>query len=282
MWASHKATPFHLFSSTYSFMTFPLPFFTTVLSWTELGCHTFSMPTIYALQRGLNNLNQYCLENFIEVNVSKSKVQVFHRGHLPTCAFELNGRPIERVNDFVYLGFNFSTQLSFTKHAQNITSKARSKCGLLFARLPISNLPLNLVIDLFSIFILPIFLYGLPLWFENCSTASLQSIDATLTKYLKRYLLVPAHSNNATIHFLTSTLPLSKNLRRAAPNAIRSLTFPSILHGHRLSFFPNSSQELNDTDDRLEILERSPSTFWLSRIPFSIPLYPQARKRLFR
>ena len=214
--------------------------------------------------------------------MSKTKVQIFYRGRLPSCSFDLNGRPLEIVKNFIYLGFGFSTQLSFTQHVQTINSRARAKCGLLFAKLPIINLPLNLVIDLFSVFIMPIYLYGLPLWFENCSTASLQSIDATLTKYLKRYLLVPAHSNNATIHFLTSTLPLSKNLRRAAPNAIRSLTFPSILHGHRLSFFPSSSQGLNDMDDRLEILERIPSTFWLSRLPFSIPLYPQSRKRLFR
>ena len=43
------------------------------------------------LQRGLNDLENYCAENYIEVNTSKSKVQVFHRGRLPPCAFNLSG-----------------------------------------------------------------------------------------------------------------------------------------------------------------------------------------------
>jgi len=161
------------------------------------------------LQRGLDNLNRYCHEHFIEVNVSKTKVQIFYRGRLPSCSFDLNGRPLEIVKNFIYLGFGFSTQLSFTQHVQTINSRARAKCGLLFAKLPIINLPLNLVIDLFSVFIMPIYLYGLPLWFENCATSSFQAINSTFTKYLKRYLLVPTHSNNASVHFLTSTLPLS-------------------------------------------------------------------------
>ena len=196
----------------------------------------------------------------------KRRCKFFYHGRLPSCSFDFNGRPVEIVKNFVYLGFGFSTQLSFTQHVQTINSRARAKCGLLFAKLPIINLPLNLVIDLFSVFIMPIYLYGLPLWFENCATSSFQAINSTFTKYLKRYLLVPTHSNNASVHFLTSTLHLSKSLKRAAPNDIRSLSFPSILHGHRLSFFPQSSPDLNDKEDRLEILESIPSTFWLSRI----------------
>ena len=201
---------------------------------------------------------------------------------LRTCTFNMDCRSIEIVKDFVYLGFTFSTQLSFLKHVQNIDSKARAKCGLLFARLPIMNLPMNIVIDLFSIFIFPTYLYGLPLWLYNCSNTSLQMINSTFSKFLKRYFLVPPHSNNASIHFLSSTLPLSKSLRKAAPNAIRSLSFPSIMHGHRLTFFPPSAPGPNDLEDHLEILERIPSTFWLSRMPLSIPVYPKSRKRLIR
>jgi len=220
---------------------------------------------------------------FIQVNVSKTKVQVFHRGPLPACAFNLDGRTLEIVNDFIYLGFNFSTQLSFSLHVQNINSKARAKCGLLFTKLPMMNLPLNLVIDLFSTFILPIYLYGLPLWLSNCSASSLQMVNATYTKFLKRYLCVPPHSNNASIHFLTSTSSLSKSLKRAAPNAIRSLSFPEILHGHRLSFFPQTTGlEQDQQQDHLENIEQIPSTFWLSRNISSIPLHPKFRKRMLR
>ena len=232
------------------------------------------------LQRGLNDLLEYCNANFIEINVTKTKVQVFHRGRLPACSFILNDRPIEIVNNFVYLGFDFSTQLSFSQHVKSINSKARAKCGLLFARLPLMDLPLPLVLDLFSIFILPTYTYGLSLWLSNCSAASLQMINATFTKFLKRYLMVPSHSNNATIHFLTSTIPLSKHLQRAAPGTISSLKFPPILHGIRLSFFPDPSQEIGN--EHWEQLQNIPSSFWLSRTLTSIPIYARSRRRLFR
>jgi len=234
------------------------------------------------LQRGLNSLSEYCARNYIEVNISKTKVQVFHRGRLPACSFHLDGKALERVNDFVYLGFNFSTQLSFSQHVRMINSKARAKCGLLFTKLPIMDLPLHLVIDLFSIFILPVYLYGLPLWLSNCSSSSIQMLDATFTKFLKRYLGVPPHSNNACIHFLTSTIPLSDNLKRAAPNAIRALSFPPSLHGHQLSFFPQSSQGLDQVEGQLKIIEKIPTTFWLSRTITSIPQHRQSRRRVLR
>jgi len=235
------------------------------------------------LQRGLNYLIQYCETNFIQINTTKTKVQIFHRGRLPACNFSLDGQSIEIVNNFVYLGFNFSTQLSFSQHAKTINAKARAKCGLLFTRLPIMELPLALVLDLFSSCILPVYTYGVSLWLNNCPTSSLQMIDATFTKFLKRYFMVPSHSNNATIHFLASTTPLSKQLQQAAPRAIRSLSFPSILHGHRLSFFPDPGSEMDHERNRLDILEAIPTAFWLSRmLPSNIPAHPNPRKRLMR
>ena len=233
------------------------------------------------LQLGLDCLSQYCKENYIEVNVTKTKVQVFHRGRLPACTFELDGRTLELVNDFTYLGFGFSTQLSFSKHVNTINTKARAKCGLLFARLPILELPLSIVLKLFSIFILPIYHYGLPLWLSNCSSSSIQAVNATYTKFLKRYLLLPSHSNNASVHFLTSTTPLSMNLKRAAPNIIGSLSFPSILHGHQLSFFPQP-EEGNQSISVIDIVKDIPTPFWLSRMPWTIPYNSKQRKKLLR
>ena len=234
------------------------------------------------LQRALNDLKIYCESNFIEINTSKTKIQVFHRGRLPACSFALDEQPIEIVNNFTYLGFNFSTQLSFTQHAKNIDSKARAKCGLLFTKLPLLDLPLNLVVELFSIFIMPIYMYGLPLWISNCSSSSLQMINATFTKFLKRYLLIPTHSNNACTYFLTSTIPLSTHLKRIAPNAIGSLSFPPILHGIRLSFLPEPSQSINASEDFEEILQAIPSQFWLSKMTSTIPMNRRNRRHLLR
>ena len=144
------------------------------------------------------------------------------------------------------------------------------------------HLPLNIVLDLFSTFVLPIYHYGLPLWLSNCSASSLQSIDATLTKFLKRYFMVPLHSNNASIHFLSSTIPLSKTLKMAAPNASSSLTFPETLHGYRLSFLQSPCREMDHAQYLSEIREKIPPAFWLSRTLARIPVCPKYRRKLIR
>jgi len=166
-------------------------------------------------------------------------------GRLPSCEFSLNGQTLEIVNDFCYLGVNFSVQLSFSQHGRMINSKARSKCGLLFSRLPLADLPIDIVLELFDIFIIPTFTYSLSLWTSKCATSVFDSIDATYSKFLKRYLQVPAHSSNKIVHFLTSTIPLSKRLRQLAPHNIGALSFPPEMNGHRLTFLKgdNSAEE---------------------------------------
>ena len=93
---------------------------------------------------------------------------------------------------------------------------------------------------------------------------------------------IPPHSNNSCIHFLTSTTPLSKRLKKMAPSAIGALSFPPILHGIRLSFLPGPNQELDHGDDLSQVIESIPPPFWLSRIPLSIPIYRKSRRRLMR
>ena len=228
-------------------------------------------------KQGLDSLLQYCSANGIEINISKTKIQVFHCGHLPHHEFSLNGREIEIVNNFSYLGFTFSVQLSFSEHARIVNAKARSKCGLLFTRHPLQQLPLNIVLELFDVFVLPVYSYGLPLWLTNCANSSLLSINATLTKFLKRYLQIPSFSNNAIVHFITSTIPLSEKLKNLAPNIIGSLSFPSSLHGHKLSFLSGSSPAT-----RRPPWEDIPSAFWLSRTFYALPVSQKARRRLCR
>jgi len=232
------------------------------------------------LQLGLTCLKKYCATNFIDINTTKTKVQVFHRGRLPVCDFALDGAPIEQVSEFCYLGFTFSVQLSFSQHAKIINSKARAKCGLLYSQLPLQHLTIELVQELFDVFILPIYRYGLPLWISNCSNSSLQSINATYTKFLKRYLQVPTHSNNSSVHFLTSSIPLSSKLKIIAPTTTGGLSFPEMLHGTKLSFLTDSLEP--PPHHPIPAFQDIPSSLWLSKTFKSIPTNPKSRKRLAR
>ena len=166
---------------------------------------------------------------------------IFQKGRYPNCTFYLNGSTLERVNEFRYLGFTFTPRLSFSKHANYISARAKSRIALLFSKLPLKYLPLPVVIAVFDTFILPMFLYGLPLWLHSCCQASRNSINAVFTRYLKRYLGIPMFSNNSIVHHITDTVPLINKLEHQAPTLLSSFTFPNCLSGLQLSFTPKLS-----------------------------------------
>jgi len=213
----------------------------------------------------------------IQINTEKSKCLIFHRGRLPKCSFTLNGRSLEIVNSYSYLGFTFSTLLSFTEHVRGLVEKANSRCGILRSRLPLNRLPLHLVLSIFSCYTLPIFRYGLPLWLSSISNSIQQSVNAVFTKFLKTYLGVPFSSNNAITHFVTNTGPLMQTLREIAPNSLNVFLFPEVLHGHCLSFIEN-----NNPPAPYDHLREIPTFFWRSKIFSSLPVDPRVRKSLCR
>jgi len=149
------------------------------------------------LQKMIDALKTYCDDNRLTVNISKTKCMIFHRGRCPKTSFQYNGQELEIVKSFTYLGFIFTVQLSFTKHLEAQIVKARSRVGQLFVRLPLMDLPLDLVLKTFAVYVIPIFLYGLPMWLNACSKSAICSMDAIFTKYLKRYVHLPPWANNA-------------------------------------------------------------------------------------
>ena len=71
-----------------------------------------------SLQKNLNTLHKYCKINRLFVNVKKTKIMRFCKGGgLRKKPIIYYGKePIEFVNEFVYLGIKFQTNLKPTKH----------------------------------------------------------------------------------------------------------------------------------------------------------------------
>ena len=116
------------------------------------------------------------------------------------------------------------------------------------------------------------------MWSSNCSASSLLAIDATFTKYLKRYLQVPQHSNNNIVYFLTSTNSLSSKLKTMSPQVTGALNFPEELHGHQLTFLSSPP----DNNPSVIDISGIPSWFWMSRIFKNLPTGSKARRNLCR
>jgi len=168
--------------------------------------------------------------------------------------------------------------LSFSRHLMNVISKARGRIGLLYAKLPLQDLPLQLVKQVFDVFITPIFHYGLAMWISKCSHGAHQSLNAVWNKYLKRYLGIPPYVNNAIVYHITSTQPLTNTLKSIAPHKLGGLTFPQSFSGMSLSFIVNQDRQ-SQIFDPLSLI---PSAFWLSKIVTVIPNTKYCRQRLMR
>ena len=228
------------------------------------------------LQTLIDALGRYASDNFLTINVSKTKCLVFHRGRLPSCSFHLAGSSLDIVNSFRYLGLTFTVQLSFSAHLTALISKANSRVGLLFRQLPLTSLPLRTVLQVFDCFILSMFRYGLHLWFSSVSKSALDSLNSLFTKFLKRYLLLPKFTSNAIIHFLTNTTPLSHRLLSIIHTNPLKAGFPPSLQNMQLSFL-NSLPPLPDSYQSFALV---PSSFWCTRTIFHIPSNPSFRKSL--
>jgi hypothetical protein len=223
------------------------------------------------LQIALDSLYQYCVANKLTINIRKSKFLVFHKGRLPTANVHINGDILERVNEFQFLGLYFTSQLTFSNHLLFCAKKANARVGFLFNRLPLKDLPLNLIIQLFNVFILPIFLYGSHIWLTKFSVSAGRAANAVFTKFLKRYLCIPVFSLNSLTHFFTLSRPLLHSVQYFAFTHAFKAGFPPSLSNVQLTFV----RSLVDPPPFSPIPD-IPTVFWLSNLPLS----PSLRRSL--
>ena len=102
------------------------------------------------LQIALNNLEKYCDKNNLTVNITKSKLVIFHKGRLPKCEIYYKQTALERVNEFTYLGITLSSQLTYSSHLQSVITKADTRIGLLYSKLELQNMPIEVVMYVFA------------------------------------------------------------------------------------------------------------------------------------
>ena len=93
------------------------------------------------------------------------------------------------MSKFKYLGFIFTCQLSFSEHLESKNIQANIKLGQIYNKMKsFNNISLDMALDLYNCYILPTYLYGLPIWIRKCSKKSMDKMNSNFTKFLKRYL----------------------------------------------------------------------------------------------
>jgi ribonucleases P/MRP protein subunit RPP40 len=84
------------------------------------------------LQTALNCVLEWCEQNRMTLNVSKCKVMTVASTRSPILIdYNVLGVPLERVNEYKYLGVTISKDLKWTSHTSNIVSSANAKLGFI-------------------------------------------------------------------------------------------------------------------------------------------------------
>ena len=175
------------------------------------------------LQKCLNKVHDFASDKNLTINIKKSKCVVFNQtGRLEKYIFTVNGRPLETVDSFCYLGFNVKCS-GIVKHAMNVLNdKAKKALRPLMNAIVRFKIPAKTSIRLFHTYISPILLYNVENWsilsdkkiqnfnatslYENISTSK---IDLVHRKLLKFILGVTKSCPNLAIYGETGETPLS-------------------------------------------------------------------------
>ena len=118
------------------------------------------------LKEMLNLVNTYCCANKLTINCKKTKCLIFNKtGRLLRTKFSLNGKELENVRTYKYLGFIFTPSGEIRTGLEDLRDRAlkafyslKNKLGNAFYR----NIPTSL--SLFDSLIKPILLYASDFW----------------------------------------------------------------------------------------------------------------------
>ena len=159
------------------------------------------------LQDAFIQLEKYCSDNGMSVNIKKTKIVKYRKGGrlASTDVIFYKNVPLEFVDKFEYLGIWLSTRLSPKHHLEHRRKKAISVIGRLQAQTMFRNMNFTSASRLYSSIAIPAGFYGLEV-FVDCLTQ--QNIDDHLKKisgfFFKKWLGISNHSN--TTKTLTNLL----------------------------------------------------------------------------
>lgn len=156
----------------------------------------------------ISRISNWLLANKLSLNIIKTKFMIFHKGNksLPnTENFKINGKAIERVKSFIFLGLTIDDKLTWKNHINKVCNKISKVNGILnkFKNF----LPKDILLSIYNSLILPHLNYCLLTWGFG--------IVNRIQKIQKRAVRYISHSE-----YRAHTAPLF--------NSLRLLTFDDI------------------------------------------------------
>ncbi|KAJ8706107.1 hypothetical protein PYW07_010884 [Mythimna separata] len=206
-----------------------------------LASSTHAIEASAALQRCLNDINQWFDKWRIKANVNKS-VQVTFTLRRETCPpVYLGGRQLPHSESVKYLGMHLDRRLTWQKHIESKRCEINLKYkGLYWLLGRNSKLSLDNKLLVYKCAIKPVWTYGIQLWGATCDSNK-NKIQRTQNYILKQICNAPWFIRNSEVHKYTNMPTVKEEIGACAgkyktrlekhPNQLAvQLTLPDCVH----------------------------------------------------
>ena len=118
---------------------------------------------ICAIQQSIDRIYKYCSDNYLGINIGKTKIMKFRKGgHLAKSdVITCHSNPIEFVSKCTCLGVVFQTKCKLTGRFDHIRNKGIAACAKVAARMSLSKMSPAILARLLLAVVLPSATYGL-------------------------------------------------------------------------------------------------------------------------
>lgn len=168
------------------------------------------------LQKDLDNLDLWCRDNLLQINVSKTKCMVFnpkknkksHQLAYETCKLSINNRKLDFVNEYKYLGIWVDSDLTFAKHVKSIISNISFRLKKLSR---IRNcITKKTALLLYKSMIIPLYDYGDVFFNYSCKKDLVKRLQSLQNYAIRTINKMPSRTNTSLDEKELGLLPLEK------------------------------------------------------------------------
>jgi hypothetical protein len=189
--------------------------------------------SLWGLQKQLDELNVFCKERDLIVNVKKTKVVVFG-SKVHSSPLHYDGSLVEEVASFRYLGIELHRSGSLKTAIEHLVAAGQRTVFAL--RLRCADLKINdpaIVCQLFDALVKPVLSYGCELWVDEPATKSLEAIHRSFLKSLlgvndttpSRIVLAEFGRFPLLLFWRQQALKYKARMSTSLPSRLMSLTY---------------------------------------------------------
>jgi hypothetical protein len=142
--------------------------------------------TPQGLHKQINALSEFCVDQQLVINVSKTKVVVFEKHHSAASKFTYRGTTIERVQSFRYLGLKLHSTRGMAITIAKLTAAGKKALFALRHRCNDLNITDSKVMcQLFDSLVCPVLNYACEVWTCCTGAKGLQQAEQVYRMFLR-------------------------------------------------------------------------------------------------